>query len=135
MVLLDAFSTEDGEMVGTVEMLDPLVMFVAKQTLYTIFVFKVDVPENVIPFHDLVQNVEVKGQLIHAFNLLHEFAADWAAHSEVVVQHGETLSAECVPAMDQDPWNLFTDIKLLATIIAKVEAPSLVVGLQQILWL
>jgi hypothetical protein len=44
MVLFDAFSAEYSEVVGAIKVLDPLVMFVAKQTLYAVFILKVDVP-------------------------------------------------------------------------------------------
>ena len=44
MILFDTLPAKHSQMVGAVEMLNPLVMFVTQQTLYTIFVFKIDVP-------------------------------------------------------------------------------------------
>ena len=62
-------------------------MFVAKQTLDTIFILKVDVPQDVISLNKLIEDVEVKRQLVNALNLLYELTADWASNSEVVVQN------------------------------------------------
>lgn len=60
VILFDALSTEDGQVIGAVEVLDPLVMPVAKQAVDTLLIFKVYVSKNTVSFHDLIQDVEVK---------------------------------------------------------------------------
>ena len=87
VVLLDAFSAEHGEMVRAVEVLHPLVVFVTEQTLYTIFIFKVDVPQDVVSLNNLVKNVEVQGQLVDTLNLLYQLTADGATNPVLVMQN------------------------------------------------
>lgn len=43
VVLFDALPAEDGEVIGTIEMLNPLVMLFTKKTVDTRFIFKVNV--------------------------------------------------------------------------------------------
>ena len=49
-----------------------------------------------------------------------------------MVQHGETLGAKSVAAVDQDSRNLFTHIELFAAIVAKVKASCFVVSLKEV---
>ena len=51
VVLFDAFSAKNSEMVWTVEMLHPLIMFVTKQTFDTIFILKIDISQNVVTLY------------------------------------------------------------------------------------
>ena len=71
MILLDALSTEDSEVIRAIEMLHSLVMLVTQQTLYAVLVFKIDVAKDVVSFHYLIQDIEVQGELVHALHLLH----------------------------------------------------------------
>ena len=68
-------------------MLHPLIMLVTQQTFYTVLIFKIDISQDVISLHDLIEDIEVQWQLIDTFNLLDKLPAYWAAHSEVMVQH------------------------------------------------
>ena len=54
MVLLDAFTTENGEVVRAVEVLDPLVMLLAQQTVDTIFILEIDVSQDTVALNDLI---------------------------------------------------------------------------------
>jgi hypothetical protein len=133
MVLFDALSAKDSKMIRAIEMLDPLIMLFAKQTLYAIFVFKVDISQNVVSFHNLIQDVKIERQLVYALHLLHQFPADGAPHSEVVMESRKALSAKSMAAMDQNSWNLLSNIKLFTAIVTKIKSPSFIVSLEQIL--
>ena len=133
MVLLDALSAKHSQVVRAVEVLHSGIVFFAQQTVNALLVLEVDVAQNAVAFHDLVQNVKVKGKLVDAFNLLHQLATDWAAHSEVVVQAVQTLRAERVAAVDQDTWNALAHVELFSAIVAEIEAPALVVALDELL--
>ena len=61
--------------------------------------------------------------------MLHQFSADWAPYSEVMVEALQALGAEGVSTVNEYPWYSFSDIELFCAIVAKVEAPGLVVGL------
>ena len=110
-------------------MLNSLVVLVTEQTLYAVLVFKIDVPQNVISLHDLIEDIEVQGQLIYALYLLHKLSADWAADSEIMVQNREALRAKSVPTVDENSWNLFPYIELLPAIVAEIKPPCFVVSL------
>jgi len=43
MVFLDAFSTENGQVIGAIEVLDSLIMLVAEKAINNLFIFKVDI--------------------------------------------------------------------------------------------
>lgn len=120
MVFLDALSAEDGEVVGAVEVLDTLVMSFAQQALDAFFVFEIDVSQDTIAFHNLIQDIEVQWKLVHAFDLLHQFSADGAPHSEVMVQALQALSAEGVSTVNEYPWDSLSNIELFCAIVAKV---------------
>ena len=62
-------------------MLHPLVMLVTQQTLYTVLIFKIDISQDVISFHNLIEDIEVQWQLIDTLYLLNKLPANWAAHS------------------------------------------------------
>ena len=68
-------------------MLHPLVMLVAQQTLYTVLIFKIDISQDVISFHNFIEDIEVQWQLIDTLYLLYKLPTNWAANSEVMVQH------------------------------------------------
>jgi len=46
-----------------------------------------------------------------------------------MVQHREAFSAEGVTAVNKNPWYPFANVELVATVVAEIEAPALVVGL------
>jgi len=129
MVFLDAFSAEHGQVVGAVKVLDALVVSLAQQAVNAVFVLEVDVPQDVVSFHDFVKDIEVQRQLVHAFNLLHQFSADGTSYSVVVVQALEALSAEGVSAVNQYPGYSFAHVELFSAIVTIVEASCFVVGL------
>lgn len=60
VVLLDAFPAEHGQMIRTIEMLNPLVMLFTKKTVDTRLVFEVNVSEDTIPFHYFVQDIKIQ---------------------------------------------------------------------------
>ena len=61
MILLDALSTEDSEVIRAIEMLHSLVVLVTQQTLYAVLVFKIDVTKDIVSFHNLIEDIEVQG--------------------------------------------------------------------------
>ena len=88
MVLLDTLPTENRQMIRAVKMLDPLIMLLTEQGLrLEVLIFKIDISQDVISLHDLIEDIEVQWQLIDTLNLLDKLPANWAAHSEVMVQH------------------------------------------------
>jgi hypothetical protein len=82
MVFLNAFSAEDCQMVGAVEVLHSLVVLVAKQTVDALFILKIDISQNVVSLHYFVQDIEVEGEFVHALYLLNKLSANWASHSK-----------------------------------------------------
>jgi hypothetical protein len=67
-------------------MLDSLVVLIAKKALYTIFIFEVDIPQDIVPLHYFVKNIEIKWEFVHRFNLLHELSANWASDPKVMME-------------------------------------------------
>jgi len=129
MVFLDALPAENGEVVGTVEMLHALVMTLAKQTVNAILVLEVDVSQDAVSLDDFVEDIEVQRQLVHTLDLLHQFSADGASHSVVVVQALKALSAEGMSAVNEDARYSLTHVELFSAIVAKVETSCLVISL------
>jgi hypothetical protein len=130
---LDALATKDSQVVGAVEVLHALVVAVAEQALNTLLVFEVHVSQNRVSLHHLVQHVKVERQLVHAIHLLHQLAANWAAHSVAVVQFLKALGAERVSAVHQDSWNALAHVEFFSAEVTEVEAASLVVPLDDVL--
>jgi len=60
MVFLDAFPTEDREMVRAVKVLDSLIMLVAQETVDALLVFEVNISQDTISLYNFIQNVEVQ---------------------------------------------------------------------------
>ena len=54
MILFNAFTAENGVVIWAVEVLNPLVMYVTKEAVNTVFVLKVDISKDRISLHDLV---------------------------------------------------------------------------------
>lgn len=114
-------------------MLHPLIMLVTKKTLYTIFILEVYISQNIVSLHNFIKDVEIERELINTLHLLYELSTDWASNSEVVVKYREALSAESVSTVDEDSWNLLSNIELFTAIVTKIKSPSLIVCLEQIL--
>mmetsp|Transcript_31161 Transcript_31161/g.47662 ORF Transcript_31161/g.47662 Transcript_31161/m.47662 type:complete len:219 (-) Transcript_31161:387-1043(-) len=85
VVLLDALSAEDGEMVRAVEVLHTLVVFVAYQAVDALLVFEVDVPQNWVSFYNFVEDVKVQRQLVYSLHLLNQFPTNGAPDFKIVV--------------------------------------------------
>jgi len=113
-------------------MLDPLVVLIAQQAVDTLLLLEVYISQNAVSLHDLIENIEIQGQLVHALDLFDQLTADRASHPEVMVQDRKALGAESVAAVNQDPGNALADIKLFCAIVAKVEDPDFVVGLDKL---
>ena len=64
MVFFDALPAEYGQMIRTVEVLDPLVMPFAEEALDAILIFEIQFSKNMISFDYLVKDVEIKWQSI-----------------------------------------------------------------------
>jgi len=60
MVFLDAFPAKHRQMVGTIKVLHPLVVFVAQQAVDALLIFEIDVSENAVSFNYFVQDIEIK---------------------------------------------------------------------------
>ena len=60
MILLDAFPAEHCKVVGAIEVLNSLVMLIAKQAINYIFIFEINISKNVIPFHNLIKDIKIK---------------------------------------------------------------------------
>lgn len=100
VVLLDALSAKDRQVIGTIEVLYSLVMLFAQQTFNTFIIIKVDITQYVVSLHNFIKNVKVKRQLIDTFHLLNQLSADWTSDSEVVVKHCQTLCAKSMAAVN-----------------------------------
>jgi hypothetical protein len=60
MILFDAFTAENGQMVGTIKVLDPLIMLIAKEAVNALLFLKIDVSENAVSLYDFIQNIEIQ---------------------------------------------------------------------------
>lgn len=54
VVLLNTFPTENSKMIGTIEVLHSLVMFVTQETLDAFFIFKVNISKDTVSLHDFI---------------------------------------------------------------------------------
>lgn len=86
VVLLDAFPTENCQVVRAVKMLYSLVVLLAYQTVYALLVLKINISQYGVPLYELVENIEIEGQLVDGLDAFHELAANRAPHPLVVVQ-------------------------------------------------
>ena len=92
----DAFAAEDSKMVGAVEMLHTLGVLLAQLLSEGVLVLltgtaclleiEICLRQDRVLFHDLIEDVDVEGESLSAFKLLHEFAAYRASHSVIVMQ-------------------------------------------------
>jgi len=61
--------------------------------------------------------------------LFDELSADWASNPEVMVEVRKALCAESVAAVDQNSWDLLSNIEFLPAVAAKVETSGLIISL------
>lgn len=85
--VLHALPAEHFLVVGAIKVADALVVLEALQALEAAVVIKVQVFQNSISFNYFMKNIEVERELVNAFQVLHEFAADGAPYAVVVMQH------------------------------------------------
>lgn len=64
--------------------------------------------------------------------MLDKLSADGTPDPAVVVQFVQTLSTKGVSTVDQDPRYLLAYVEAITAVVAKVEAPRLVVSLDNI---
>lgn len=64
--------------------------------------------------------------------MLNELSANGTTNSVVVVKNREAFCAKSVTAMNKNSRNLFTYVEFFTAIIAKVEASSFVISLEEI---
>jgi hypothetical protein len=133
VVFLDALPAEDRVVIGAVEVLHPVVVTFADQTLDALLVLEVDVSQNGVSLHDLIQDIEVEGQLVHRLDLLDQFATDGASDSEVVVEGVQTFSAEGVATVHQYPRDALAHVELQSAVVAVVQASGVVISLHHVL--
>jgi hypothetical protein len=60
VVFFDALTAKDSEVIGAIEVLHSLLVFITKKTVDAIIVFKVDVPQNTVSLDNLIKDVEVE---------------------------------------------------------------------------
>lgn len=108
MVDPDALATEDGAVIGAVEVLHAFGVRGAQLVLQCVFLvftraglFEVEVGlrEDGVALHYLVEDVDVQGKALGGLQLLHELAADRAAHAVVEVKRLNATRAKRVPAV------------------------------------
>ncbi len=140
MVQADALAAEHSQVVRAVEVLHavrvlPAQLLLQRRLLLLVaclFKVKVRLRENGVFLDYLVKDVDVQGQSFGALELLHELAADGAAHAVVVVQRLDARSAERVAAVHQDTGNPLAHIVLEPAELADVETPRVVVQVQDL---
>ena len=133
---LDTLTTENVEMVRTVEVLDAFWMNLAELfgQAILIFVFKVKAGtvQNRVFLNNFVQDVDVKRKSLCAFQLLDQFAADGASYAILVVQLLDAARAQRVAAMDKYARNTLSNVVLEGTELADIKSPRLIVQVHQI---
>ena len=60
VILFNALPAKNSEMIGTIEMLHPLIMLFTQQTIDTGFVFEVNVPQDKITFHYFIEYIKIQ---------------------------------------------------------------------------
>ena len=129
VVFLDALSTKYSQVVRAVEVLHPLVVSLAYQTVNAILILEIYISKNRISLHKLIQNVEIKRQLVNWLHLFDQFAANRAAYPTVMMEHIKALSAKSVSAMNKDSWYFLTHVEAVSAIVAEVKTASFIVCL------
>ena len=96
MKRFNALSTEDCQMIRTVEVLDSLWMFLAQLFTQCFFVFILKVErgfsQDWVLFDYFIEDINVKRKSFSTFKLLNQFSANWASYTILVVQ---LLDAVC----------------------------------------
>ena len=90
MLWLDTLSTENREMVGTIEMLHPFRMYRAKFLTKHFFILVIEIKGSLIEYrillNNFIQNVDVQWKSLSTFKLLDQLSADGASNPVLVVQ-------------------------------------------------
>jgi len=127
----NALATENGQVVGAVEVLHSLRVLLAKLLAETlvILIFKAEgcLGKDGVFLHNFVQDVDVEGQTLCTFELLDQLAADGAAHAVLVVQLLNAVGAQGVAAVHQYARNALAHVVLEGAKLADVETTRLVV--------
>ena len=117
-------------------------MGITQEAFNDVIIFKIYIFQNVITFNYFIQDIEVQGQLVDAFDLLNQFSTYWASYSILnlfilssMVKDIQTFSTKSMPAMNQYTWNFFTYVEIFSAKVAVVEPSSFIVCLQKIFWL
>ena len=89
---------------------------------------EVDAREEGVLGHDLVQDVEIQGELVDGLDALQHFAAERALDLVVSEEVREAMRAECVATAHDDARDAGADVVLLPAKVTVVQAAGLVVG-------
>jgi len=144
--VLDALAAENRRVLRTIEVLDALVVDLAQvgrnfgREVGVFFVcvqvslqalFEVDVREERVLRHYLVQDVEVEGELVHALDTLEELPADRTADTPFAEEVTEAAGAKGVSATHNYTRDAISYIVFVAAEVTEVQLPVLVVCLKQ----
>ena len=90
MQWFDTLSTENREVVRTIEMLHPFRMYRAKFLTKRVFILVIEIKGSLIQYrvllNNLIQNVDVQWKSLCTFKLLDQLSADGASNPVLVVQ-------------------------------------------------
>ena len=125
MEWLDALTAEYVQVVRAVEVLDTLWVLLTEllrqALLVLILKVKAGTRQNRVFLYHFVENVDVEGQSLRAFQLFDEFAADGTAHPILVMQLLNAVRAQSMATVDQNAWDSFSNVVLERTELANVE--------------
>ena len=103
MQWFDTLSTENREVVRTIEMLHPFRMYRAKFLTKRFFILVIEIKGSLIEYrillNDLIQNVNVQWKSLCTFKLLDQLSADGASNPVLMVEFLNTAGAKSVTTM------------------------------------
>ena len=112
-------------------MFDSLGVGFAQFLLEGIFVVLVKIEagfgEDGVLLDDFVEDVDVEGESLSRVELFDEFPTNGAPHPVLVVQEGNAVGAQSMPAVDQDARDPLPHIVLMAAELANVQPPRLII--------
>ena len=137
----DTFAAEDSQMVRAVEMLHSLWVFLAQLLCQGLLVLvgastaglleiEVRLGQYRVLLDYLVEDVDIERKALCTLKLLHEFAADRASHSVVMVEVLDAGGTEGMPTVDQDARDALSHIVAEPAELADVQASGRVVKVQ-----
>ena len=136
MVLLDALSAEDSQVVGTVEVLDPLLVLVAHLLLKGVLIILVQVEvsfrQDGVLLDHLVENVDIEGQSLRTLQLLDQLPANGASHTVLVMQLLDAIGAQGVATMNKDAGDSLAHVVLQSAELTDVKASGLIVQIHYV---